>query len=212
MKKPISFQVVLADTEDVWGRFLPPRANNTVRRHWFCLRTWCSPPAVPTARRPARFTARLTKTSILIWAFQELARLGAPGDFARAYVLGHEIGHHIQNLLGTEAQVRQARSRASQAQANAPLSVRLSCKPIAMPECGPIAHQQRQVLEQGDIEEGLTAASAIGDDRFAASGRSAGKSGFLHPRQFRATGGMVPSGPADWQRARVRNTFATANG
>jgi uncharacterized protein len=96
--------------------------------------------------------------------FRELdQRLGASGDFAQAYVVAHEVGHHVQNLMGISQRVQQARAR-SRADANA-----LSVLQELQADCyaGIWAHhaqQQRQVLERGDIEEGLNAASAIGDD------------------------------------------------
>ena len=97
--------------------------------------------------------------------FRELERrFGAPGDFARAYVLAHEVGHHIQNLLGTSQRVQMQRQRIGQAAGNA-LSVRLELQADCY--AGVWAHhadRTRDILEEGDIEEALMAASAIGDD------------------------------------------------
>ncbi|MBY6185753.1 zinc metallopeptidase [Marinobacter hydrocarbonoclasticus] len=91
-------------------------------------------------------------------------QLSAPGDFAQAYVIAHEVGHHIQTLLGTSAQVRQRQQSASQAEANA-LSVRLELQADCY--AGAWGHYLAQSgrLEQGDVEEALGAAQAIGDDR-----------------------------------------------
>jgi predicted metalloprotease len=92
-------------------------------------------------------------------------RFGAPGDFAEAYVIAHEVGHHVQALLGLSDKVQAAQSRASKAQANA-LSVRVELQADCY--AGVWAHnasESRQLIESGDIEEGLNAASAIGDDR-----------------------------------------------
>jgi uncharacterized protein len=91
-------------------------------------------------------------------------RLGAPGDFAQAYVIAHEIGHHVQNLLGISDQVHQAQQRSSKAQANE-LSVRLELQADYL--AGVWAHyaQQKGILDPGDLEEAMNAASAIGDDR-----------------------------------------------
>jgi len=97
--------------------------------------------------------------------YRELkTRFRAPGDFAQAYVIAHEVGHHVQNLLGTMDQVNSARQRMSEAEANQ-LSVRLELQADFL--AGVWAHhaQKRGLLEQGDVEEALTAASAIGDDR-----------------------------------------------
>jgi predicted metalloprotease len=91
-------------------------------------------------------------------------RMGAPGDFAQAYVIAHEVGHHVQHLLGVSGQVQQARQRLDERRGNQ-LSVRLELQADCY--AGLWAHhaqRARQVLEQGDIEEGLTAAAAIGDD------------------------------------------------
>ncbi|MEJ7617888.1 MAG: neutral zinc metallopeptidase [Pyrinomonadaceae bacterium] len=97
--------------------------------------------------------------------FRELkARFRAPGDFAQAYVIAHEVGHHVQNLMGTSDQVTAMQSRMNEAQANQ-LSVRLELQ--ADFYAGVWAHyaQKKGILEAGDIEEALRAASAIGDDR-----------------------------------------------
>lgn len=95
--------------------------------------------------------------------FSELRRrFGAPGDFAQAYVIAHELGHHVQNLLGTEARMRAAQ-RANPDQENS-LSVMMELQADCY--AGVWAHttQQRQLLESGDVEEGMRAASAVGDD------------------------------------------------
>jgi predicted metalloprotease len=98
--------------------------------------------------------------------YQELRdRFGAPGDFAQAYVIAHEVGHHVQNLVGIAGQVQAARQQADESQANA-LSVAMELQADCL--AGVWANhteQAQQFLEQGDIEEGLNAAAAIGDDR-----------------------------------------------
>jgi predicted metalloprotease len=91
-------------------------------------------------------------------------QLGAPGDFAQAYVIAHEVGHHVQNLLGITNRMEQARGRVSEREYNA-LSVRLELQADCF--AGIWAHhnnQSKQILEPGDIEEALNAAAAIGDD------------------------------------------------
>jgi len=90
-------------------------------------------------------------------------RFGAPGDFAQAYVIGHEIGHHVQNQLGISSQIREAQ-QARPERANA-LSVRLELQADCLAGIWAHSTQERDLLERGDIEEGLTAAAAIGDDR-----------------------------------------------
>ena len=96
--------------------------------------------------------------------FDELARrLGAPGDFAEAYVVAHEMGHHVQNLLGLSSQVSQAQ-RANPGNANE-LSVALELQADCFAGVWGASAAERGLLEQGDLEEGLTAAAAVGDDR-----------------------------------------------
>jgi hypothetical protein len=104
------------------------------------------------------------------------SRLGAPGDFAQAYVIAHEIGHHVQNLFGIAEKVTQARMRSSEAVANS-LSVRMELQADCFAGIwAKEADATRKILEDGDIEEGLNAAAAIGDDRL----------------QKRSTGYVVP--------------------
>jgi len=106
-------------------------------------------------------------------------RFGAPGDFAQAYVIAHEIGHHVQTLLGISERNMAARRQASETQANA-LSVRQELQADCF--AGIWAHnadRSRQLLEAGDIEEGLNAAAAIGDDRLQRQGQ-----GYVSPESF----------------------------
>ncbi len=104
-------------------------------------------------------------------------RFGAPGDFAQAYVLAHEIGHHIQTVVGTEGQMRAAQER-DPSRANE-LSVRLELQADCLAGVWGYYAAQRGVLEPGDVEEGLGAAAAIGDDRLQ---RSAGAR--VNPESF----------------------------
>jgi predicted metalloprotease len=92
-------------------------------------------------------------------------KLGAPGDFAQAYVIAHEVGHHVQNLLGISTKVSNAQRTSSSANANA-LSVRLELQADCFAGIwGHYANTQRKILDAGDINEALNAAAAIGDDR-----------------------------------------------
>ena len=97
--------------------------------------------------------------------FNQLShQFGASGDFARAYVIAHEVGHHVQNLLGVSDQIEQARSRASERQSNQ-LSVLLELQADCLAGVwGHYANQKERILDPGDIEAGLNAAQAIGDD------------------------------------------------
>jgi predicted metalloprotease len=104
-------------------------------------------------------------------------RFGAPGDFAQAYVITHEIGHHVQNLLGIERQVR-AQQQRNPGAAN-DLSVRMELQADCFAGVWGHSTGQRQILEQGDLEEGLNAAAAIGDDRLQRE-----SSGRVSPESF----------------------------
>lgn len=104
-------------------------------------------------------------------------RFGAPGDFAQAYVLAHEIGHHVQRLLGTEAEVRRLQQR-NPRQANA-LSVALELQADCYAGVWAQSAQARGLLETGDIEEGLDAAASVGDDRIQRMG-----GGYVNPDAF----------------------------
>ena len=108
-------------------------------------------------------------------------RFRAPGDFAQAYVIAHEVGHHVQNLLGIAGKVQAARQRANDRQSNE-LSVRMELQADCLAGVWAAhANRSKRILEPGDVEEGLNAAAAIGDDRLqqASSGRVAPES-FTH--------------------------------
>ena len=111
----------------------------------------------------------------------ELQQLGAPGDFAFAYVIAHEVGHHVQTVTGLSSQVRQLQSRSSEADAN-----RLSVLQELQADCyaglwARRANEREQWLEEGDVEEGLRAAAAIGDDRLQRmAGRAVQPDAFTH--------------------------------
>lgn len=113
--------------------------------------------------------------------FNDLARMGGPGDFAQAYVIGHEVGHHVQNLLGTAGRVRQAQAGAGEIEAN-----RLQVAMELQADCYAgvwawHANQAQAVLEPGDVGEGMAAAAAIGDDRLQRNaGRRVTPDSFTH--------------------------------
>ncbi|HEY6642337.1 KPN_02809 family neutral zinc metallopeptidase [Povalibacter sp.] len=158
---------VLADTEDTWGAIFKA-GGQTYEEPQLILfsegvQTACG--FGESASGPFYCPAD-HKVYIDLTFYQELRdRFGAPGDFAQAYVIAHEVGHHVQTLLGISEQTQAARQRASQAEGNA-ISVRQELQADCF--AGIWAHnanQSRQLLEAGDVEEGLNAASAIGDDR-----------------------------------------------
>jgi predicted metalloprotease len=160
-------RVILASTEDVWTEQFE-EMGKTYEKPTLVLFTGQVRSACGMAGAAVGpfYCPGDGKVYIDLSFYDELRdRFQAPGDFAQAYVIAHEIGHHVQNLLGTTAQVDEARSRLSQEEYNQ-LSVRLELQADFL--AGVWAHhaqRARQLLEQGDIEEGLNAAAAIGDDR-----------------------------------------------
>jgi uncharacterized protein len=174
--------VILGSTEDVWGSifaqsgatYMPPELtlfDGAVRSACGFASSAVGPFYCPADRLVYLDTA----------FFRDLAALGAPGDFAQAYVIGHEIGHHVQNLLGTADQVRGAQQGADQASAN-----RLQVAMELQADCfaGVWAHhanRTNRILEPGDVDEALAAAQAIGDDRLQRNaGRSVTPDSFTH--------------------------------
>jgi hypothetical protein len=164
---------VLADTEDTW-RAIFRQAGRQYQDPKLVLFTGATPTACGTGQTAMGpfYCPGDQKVYIDLAFYQDLkVRFKAPGDFAQAYVIAHEVGHHVQHLLGISDKVQSARSRATQAQANA-LSVRLELQADCL--AGVWAHHAdrvRNILEAGDIEEALTAASAIGDDRLQQQAR-----------------------------------------
>lgn len=160
-------KTVLADTEDTWQKLFT-EAGKQYEYPRLVLYRGAIQSACGTGRAAMGpfYCPGDHKVYLDLEFFDELAkRHGAPGDFAQAYVIAHEIGHHVQTLLGTNAKVQKARRSASETAGN-----QLSVRQELQADCyaGIWAHhanRSRQLLEQGDIEEGLTAANAIGDDR-----------------------------------------------
>jgi predicted metalloprotease len=159
--------MVLADTEDTWGPIF--KAGGAQYRepgmvlYTGATRSGCG---VGQAEMGPFYCPADGKVYLDLSFFNELGqRYGAHGDFAQAYVIAHEVGHHVQNLLGISDKVQQARQRVSEREANL-LSVRLELQADCLSGVwANHAHRSRQVLEAGDIEEGLAAASAVGDDQ-----------------------------------------------
>ncbi len=159
--------VVLADTEDTWKTIFRD-AGLYYQKPTLVLFTGqvSSACGQASAAMGPFYCLADEKVYIDLSFFDDLKRRhGAPGDFAQAYVIAHEVGHHVQNLLGTSKQVRSAQHGLGKADANV-LSVRLELQADCYAGLWAYhADQSRQVLEQGDLEEALAAASAIGDDR-----------------------------------------------
>jgi hypothetical protein len=157
---------VLADTEDVWREQFR-RANETYREPKLVLFSGQFPTACGMGQAAmGPFYCPGDQKVYIDLRFYELmkTRMGAPGDFAQAYVIAHEVGHHVQNLMGITGKVDSMRGRVSEAQMNA-LSVRVELQADCL--AGVWAHhaqKARQIIEQGDVEEALNAAAQIGDD------------------------------------------------
>ncbi|MCA1556237.1 MAG: zinc metallopeptidase [Acidobacteria bacterium] len=172
--------VVLAETEDVWQQLFQ-QAGKRYREPTLSLFTGQTRSACGAAGASTGpfYCPGDEKLYIDLSFYRDLkTQLGAPGDFAQAYVVAHEVGHHIQNLLGTMDQVNAQQSRMGGAEANR-LSVMLELQ--ADFYAGVWAHyaQRRGIIEPGDIEEALNAATAIGDDRLQRQGQ-----GYVVPDSF----------------------------
>ena len=173
--------MVLADTEDTWGPIFKA-GGAQYREPGMVLYTGATRSAcgVGQAEMGPFYCPADGKVYLDLAFFDELHhRYGAPGDFAQAYVIAHEVGHHVQNLLGISDKVQQARQRVSEREANL-LSVRLELQADCLSGVwANHAHRSRQVLEAGDVEEGLAAASAVGDDQMQKRAR-----GYVVPDSF----------------------------
>jgi uncharacterized protein len=158
--------VVLAETEDTWNRILP-QIGTDYREPKLVLFSGGAQSGCGFAQSAVGpfYCPADEKVYIDLSFFDELSRrFGAPGDFAQAYVIAHEVGHHVQTVLGIEEKVRQARTNMSESQGNA-LSVRVELQADCFAGVwAHDAHQKSGLLEPGDIEEALGAASAVGDD------------------------------------------------
>ncbi len=158
---------ILGETEDVWQQVFAQRGQTYQAPHLVLFSGLAqSACGMADAATGPFYCPGDQKVYLDMSFFDELEqRFGATGDFARAYVIAHEIGHHVQNQLGIMAKVERMRGRVSEAEYRQ-LSVRLELQADFL--AGVWAHhaqQSRQILEAGDVEEGLNAASAIGDDR-----------------------------------------------
>jgi uncharacterized protein len=204
--------VVLADTEDTWHSlfqqmgetYVEPKLvlyNDAVKSACGFARSAVGPFYCPADQ----------KLYIDLSFYNDLkTRYQAPGDFAQAYVIAHEVGHHVQNLMGISDQVRALQRQANPVEAN-----QLSVRQELQADCfaGIWAHhadRSRQILETGDIEEALNAASSIGDDRLQRQSK-----GYVSPESF--THGSSAQ-RVRWFKRGIQtgnpaqcNTFAVAN-
>ena len=156
---------VLDDVQNVWAKTLPQHGGRFQPARLVLFRNSTDSGCGPAQSAMGPFYCPLDERVYLdLGFFDELERrFGASGDFARAYVLAHELGHHVQHLLGTDARVRQAQE--SNPSAANELSVRLELQADCYAGVWAHSTDQRRILEQGDVDEALGAASAVGDDR-----------------------------------------------
>ena len=173
--------VVLADTEDTWGSIFS-RAGSRYEEPTLVLFTGAVESACGFAQAAMGpfYCPADRKVYIDLSFYSDLkTNMGAPGDFAQAYVVAHEVGHHVQNLLGLSGKVHSMRQRLSQTDYNK-LSVRLELQADCFAGLwANHADRTRHILEQGDVEEALNAASMIGDDRLQQQSR-----GYVTPDSF----------------------------
>lgn len=175
-------RTILAETEDTWAtvfaqsgqRYQPPKLilyENQVE----------SACGVSSSASGPFYCPGDYKIYIDLSFLNDLRQMGAPGDFAFAYVIAHEVGHHVQNIVGIANKVRQQQTRASKAQANA-LSVKMELQADCFAGVWINHTEKRQaILEQGDIEEGMKAAEAVGDDTIMRrAGRAPRRENFTH--------------------------------
>lgn len=173
--------VVLADTEDTWGEIFQ-RGGSTYERPKLVLFTGAVRSACGLAQSAVGpfYCPGDRKVYIDLDFYRMLEkRFGAPGEFAKAYVVAHEIGHHVQNLLGISGKVHAAMEQASRERAN-----QLSVRQELQADCyagiwANHANRSRHILEAGDVESGLNAAAAIGDDRLQKQSQ-----GYVAPESF----------------------------
>lgn len=174
--------VVLASTEDIWSKFFEQRGQRYEKPKLvlFTNQTRSACGIAESSTGPF-YCPRDHKLYLDTQFFDEMrGKLGAPGDFAQAYVIAHEVGHHVQNLMGTMDKVQALQARSDKRESNQ-LSVRLELQ--ADFYAGVWAHyaQKQKALgvEAGDVEEALGAASAVGDDRLQQQAR-----GYVVPDSF----------------------------
>jgi predicted metalloprotease len=175
-------KVVLGSTEDVWSTVLPREGGHRYVPPKLVLFTEAVQSAcgINGSAVGPFYCPPDQRVYLDLDFFAELdRRFGAPGDFAQAYVVAHEVGHHVQNLLGISERVQSERARAPEVAAN-----RISVATELQADClagvwAYHANRTRQLLEEGDMQEGLRAASAIGDDRLQKQAR-----GHVVPESF----------------------------
>jgi predicted metalloprotease len=172
---------VLGSTEEVWGEIFA-RNGRQYRKPTLVLFSGAVQSACGYAQAAVGpfYCPADQKLYIDLAFYRDLQdRFKAPGDFAQAYVIAHEVGHHVQNLLGIAERIHGMQQRAGKQQANA-LSVRMELQADCFAGIwARHANEKRRILEPGDVEEGLGAAAAVGDDRIQMASR-----GYVSPESF----------------------------
>lgn len=181
-EKQVQFvSFVLDDAQKMWTDKLPSQAGTPYRRAKLVLFRDSVSTACGSAQSAVGpfYCPGDEKVYIDLSFYEALQKkLGAPGDFAQAYVIAHEIGHHVQNVLGTSSKVHRDQRGKSETAANQ-LSVRLELQADCYAGVWAHSTNQRDLLEQGDIKEAMDAAAAVGDDRLQKMGR-----GHVNPDSF----------------------------
>lgn len=173
--------VVLADTEDTWDKIFPKEFGGNYEHPGLVLFTGSVQSACGTAQSAVGpfYCPADQQVYIDLGFYQDLKnQLGAPGDFAQAYVIAHEVGHHVQNLVGISDQVQQAQRRVSKTEANQ-LSVKQELQADCFAGVWGASARGRGLLEAGDVDEALNAASQIGDDKLQKR-----QQGYVNPDSF----------------------------
>ena len=198
--------VVLADTEDTWNnQFNHMGTTYTEPKLVLFTEAVQSACGFAQAAMGPFYCPGDRKVYIDLSFYQDLKnKMHAPGDFAQAYVIAHEVGHHVQNLLGTSAKVHAARKKLSQKEYNQ-LSVRLELQAGCLAGVWAYhADKARQIVEPGDIDEALNAASQIGDDRLQKQSR-----GYVTPDSF--THGSSQQRARWFKNGFARGTYNSCN-
>ena len=173
---------VLTTTEDVWTKLFREQLNKSYTKPKLVIYSGRDQSACGSADAATGpfYCPADQRVYIDLSFYQDLqTRFKAPGDFAMAYIVAHEVGHHVQNLLGITRQVEQQKMRMNKVDANK-LSVRLELQADFLAGVwAHHAHKMRNIIEKGDVEEALNAASSVGDDRIQMQSR-----GYVVPDGF----------------------------
>lgn len=157
--------VMLAETEAVWGQKFAQMNRQYASRNWCCTGATPTGCGAGQAVMGPFYCPADQKVYIDLSFYDDMrTKLGAGGDFAQGYVVAHEVGHHVQHLLGIDRQVRERQQRSSQKEANR-LSVKMELQADCFARIWGHEMEKARILENGDLENALNAAQAIGDDR-----------------------------------------------